>query len=71
MENIQGVPKKVTEFYEISPDIFGQENQFKYFCGAGKCSYLTGKKIFDTFQDGVSCINDTKSVAEFFYCLLR
>ena len=38
---IQGVPKKMTKFFiEITQEIFGLENRFRYFCEAGTCNYM-------------------------------
>ena len=37
---VQVVPK--SDRVEITPEIFDLENQFGYFCKAGRCSYFTG-----------------------------
>ena len=39
----------MTEFQiEITPEIFGLENQLRYFCKAGTSNNLTGSKIFNS-----------------------
>ena len=49
-------PKKVTEFQtEVTPETFGQENQFWYFWNAGACSHLATEQLFENkfvTQDG-------------------
>ena len=40
--NLQGVLKSRVLKKGITPEIFDLESQFRYFCKAGACSYLTG-----------------------------